>query len=72
MKTFFKAILSISLSILSQSCETATESAAPAWATSGQSVQVGNAAFTHEEEAPSGPFYGTKSVEVAFVLANIN
>ncbi|MGX5855189.1 hypothetical protein ACWKW6_16160 [Dyadobacter jiangsuensis] len=72
MKTFFKSILSISLSILSQSCETKTGSAAPAWATSGRSVRIGIGASTREEQAPSGPFYGTKSVEVAFVLANIN
>ena len=72
MKTFFKSILCISLSILGQSCETETEPAAPTWTTSGQSVQIGSGAFTREEEAPSGPFYGTKSVEVAFVLANIN
>lgn len=72
MKTFFKSILCISLSILSQSRETATESAAPAWATSGQSTQISNGAFASEEEAPSNPLYGTKSVEVAFVLTNIN
>lgn len=72
MKTFFKSILTISLSVLSLSCETEREPATPVRETSGQSAQIGNRAFSIEREDPSATMYGTKSFEVAFVLANLN
>lgn len=72
MKTFFKFLLSISLSILSQSCETGTECVTPAGAASAQSVQISHGTFASEQGAPSTTLYGTKSVAIAFVLTNIN
>ena len=72
MKTFFKSILSISLSVLSQSGGTANEVVSLAQEASAQSVQVGHEAFPNEKEPPSDALYGTKSVGIAFVLANLN
>lgn len=72
MKAFFKSILSISVFALSQSCEPAHQSVAPARETPPLAVDTGAAIPTSEKETPPATFYGQKSIAVAFVLTNLH
>lgn len=72
MKTLFKSVLSTSLCALILSCETEKEPISCVQEPSEQPIQIRNGASASRESIESGTFYGTKSVEVAFILTNLN